>query len=187
MNSRNKGKVGEREFAAFLREHGFMARRGQQFAGGANSPDVVCDALAWLHIEVKRTQALNLTDACAQAEGDCGGKPWIVAHRRNYAPWLVTLTAEVFCEVLRGDYLTAELAEYAERDGTCGTGGTNGTSIAHADQLPGLGAEGEDGRALTSAATDFNGPGGPAKSKQNNDDRTLTGAATEGTDNEGKG
>ena len=35
MNSRNKGKRGEREFAALLREHGFDARRGQQFAGGA--------------------------------------------------------------------------------------------------------------------------------------------------------
>lgn len=60
MNSKRKGKVGEREFAALLREHGFDARRGVQFSGGADSPDVVSDALAWLHIEVKRTQALNL-------------------------------------------------------------------------------------------------------------------------------
>ena len=94
MNSRRKGKVGEREFAALLREHGFAARRGQQFAGGPQSPDVVCPALAWLHFEVKRTQALNLTDACAQAASDCGGKPWVVAHRRNHAPWLITMTAE---------------------------------------------------------------------------------------------
>ena len=36
MNSRRKGKVGEREFAALLRENGFDARRGQQFSG---SPD----------------------------------------------------------------------------------------------------------------------------------------------------
>jgi hypothetical protein len=103
MNSRNKGKVGEREFAARLRAEGFYARRGQQFAGGADSPDVVSNALAWLHIEVKRTQALNLADACAQAEGDCGGKPWIVAHRRNHAPWLVTMRAETFFQFLRGD------------------------------------------------------------------------------------
>jgi hypothetical protein len=38
------------------------------------SPDVVSEALAWLHVEVKRVQNLNLTDACVQAEGDCGGK-----------------------------------------------------------------------------------------------------------------
>ena len=102
MNSRRKGKVGELEFAALVREHGFDARRGVQFTGGADSPDVVSEALRFLHIEVKRTQALNLSDACAQAESDCGGKPWIVAHRRNHAPWLITMTAEVFFQFLRG-------------------------------------------------------------------------------------
>lgn len=100
-NSRNKGKVGEREFASLLREHGFDARRGQQFSGGAESPDVVSEELAWLHFEIKRVQKLNLMDACAQAEGDSGGKPWVVAHRRNHAPWLVTLRAEFFFDLLR--------------------------------------------------------------------------------------
>ncbi|MBA4150301.1 MAG: hypothetical protein H0X66_19495 [Verrucomicrobia bacterium] len=104
MNSRTKGKVGEREFAALLRENGFDARRGQQFSGSAESPDVVSEALAWLHVEVKRVQALNLADACAQAEGDCGGKPWIVAHRKNHAPWLITMTAETFFRLIRGDF-----------------------------------------------------------------------------------
>ena len=102
MNSRTKGKVGEREFASLLRENGYDARRGQQFSGSPDSPDVVSDALAWLHIEVKRVQNLNLTDACVQAEGDCGGKPWIVAHRRNHAPWLITMRAETFFNFLRG-------------------------------------------------------------------------------------
>lgn len=101
MNSRQKGKVGEREFAALLREHGFDARRGQQFAGSPESPDVVSDALAWLHVEVKRVQNLNLTDACVQAAGDSGGKPWIVAHRRNHAPWLITMRAEFFFDLIR--------------------------------------------------------------------------------------
>ena len=101
MNSRQKGKVGEREFAALLREHGFDARRGQQFSGSPDSPDVVSDALAWLHVEVKRVQNLNLADACAQAEGDSAGKPWIVAHRRNHAPWLITMRAEFFFELIR--------------------------------------------------------------------------------------
>ena len=114
MNSRNKGKVGEREFASLLREHGYDARRGQQFSGSPDSPDVVSDALAWLHFEVKRVQNLNLTDACVQAEGDQTGsglnsagaaKPkklaWVVAHRRNHAPWLITMRAEFFFALLR--------------------------------------------------------------------------------------
>jgi len=96
MNSRQKGKVGEREFASLLREHGFDARRGQQFSGSPDSPDVVSEALAWLHVEVKRVQNLNLTDACVQAAGDAAGKPWIVAHRRNHAPWLITMRADTF-------------------------------------------------------------------------------------------
>ena len=116
MNSRLKGKVGEREFASLLREHGFDARRGQQFSGSPDSPDVVSDALAWLHVEVKRVQNLNLTDACAQAERDQTGSglnaagaakakklAWIVAHRRNHAPWLITMRAEFFFRLLRGD------------------------------------------------------------------------------------
>ena len=119
MNSRNKGKVGEREFASLLREHGFDARRGQQFSGGADSPDVVSDALAWLHFEIKRVQNLNLTDACVQAEGDCGGKPWVVAHRRNHAPWLITMRAETFFNFLRGELPlqgTAPVAQGIERE-----------------------------------------------------------------------
>lgn len=103
VNSRRKGKVGEREFASLLREHGFDARRGQQFCGGEDSPDVVSDQLSWIHFEVKRVQNLNLTDACVQAIGDCGGKPWVVAHRRNHAPWLITMSAETFFKFLRGE------------------------------------------------------------------------------------
>ena len=100
MNSRQKGKVGEREFAALLRVHGFDARRGQQFAGGGDSPDVVSGALRWLHIEVKRVQHLNLAEACAQARRDCGGKPWIVAHRRNREAWLITVDSDALYDLL---------------------------------------------------------------------------------------
>jgi hypothetical protein len=108
MNSRRKGKRGELEFAAFLRVHGFDGRRGQQYAGGAGSPDVVSETLDWLHIEVKRVQKFNLAEACAQARRDCaqgvvGGqpKPWLVAHRRNHEPWSITMDAEALCRILR--------------------------------------------------------------------------------------
>ena len=93
MNSRGKGKRGELEFAAFLRQHGIDARRGVQYAGGVDSPDIVSEALAWLHIEVKRVEVFNLAKACAQAARDSAGKPWIVAHRRNRKPWFITMDA----------------------------------------------------------------------------------------------
>ena len=100
INSRNKGKVGEREFAEVLRTHGFDARRGQQFAGGTDSPDVVSTALDWLHVEVKRVEHLNLAEACAQAKRDASGKPWIVAHRKNRGPWFITMAADELGRVL---------------------------------------------------------------------------------------
>ena len=101
MNSRNKGKVGEREFAALLRENGFDARRGQQFSGSPDSPDIVSDALGWLHVEVKRVQTLNLAEACAQAKRDSCGKPWIVAHRKNRGPWFITMDSDALYKLLR--------------------------------------------------------------------------------------
>ena len=115
MNSCDKGKRGEREFAAFLRAHGFDARRGQQFSGGANSPDVVSEVLWWLHVEVKRVEHLNLAEACAQAAQDGGGKPWIVAHRRNRGLWFITMDSESLHCLLRGLFPAFELRRFTER------------------------------------------------------------------------
>lgn len=97
MNSRQKGKRGEREWAAYLREQGYHdARRGQQFAGGGDSPDVVCDSLP-IHWEVKRVEKLNVYDAMNQAMRDRGqGKVPVVAYRRNDHRWLVVMEADAF-------------------------------------------------------------------------------------------
>jgi hypothetical protein len=104
MNSCNKGKVGEREWRDFCRDEGYDARRGQQHAGGADSPDVICPALHWIHFEVKRVQRLCIEDAMSQAHRDAGGKKVpVVAHRRNHCPWLVTMDAETFFQFVRGD------------------------------------------------------------------------------------
>jgi len=98
INSRQKGARGERAFRDLLRAEGYLsARRGQQFCGGADSPDIICPELDFIHWEVKSVEKLNLYDALAQARRDCGSKVPVVAHRRNYWPWLVTLeTWELF-------------------------------------------------------------------------------------------
>jgi Holliday junction resolvase len=101
MNSRAKGAAGEREWRDQLRAEGFTARRGQQFSGGPDSPDVICEELAGLHQEVKRVQSLNLDKACEQAERDSHGKPWIVAHRKNNKKWKVTMPSDLFFSLLR--------------------------------------------------------------------------------------
>jgi hypothetical protein len=131
MNSREKGKRGERAWRDELRAHGFAARRGQQFCGGQDSPDVVCDQLRWVHFEVKAVERLNIEEAMEQARADARksgnresgkaespsgrapengmangtsqmAKVPIVAHRRKFCGWLVTMGAESFFEFLRG-------------------------------------------------------------------------------------
>ena len=97
--SRRKGKSGELELSKFLAEHGYPARRGQQYSGSPDSPDVLCESLP-LHIEVKRTEKLSLYPALDQALTDAGDKPAIVFHRRNRKPWLVIMDAEQFLTLL---------------------------------------------------------------------------------------
>jgi hypothetical protein len=104
MNSRNKGKRGERAWRDEQRAQGYTARRGQQFCGSPDSPDVVCDALPWIHFEVKCVERLNIEDAMDQARRDAGAAVPVVAHKRNFRRWLVTMDAETFFRLLRGDF-----------------------------------------------------------------------------------
>jgi len=100
-NSRTKGAVGEREWRDRLRDAGFAARRGQQHAGGPESPDVICDDLPGIHFEVKRVERLNLHDAMEQSIHDAGKKIPTVAHRRNRGEWMVTMRAGDWFDLVR--------------------------------------------------------------------------------------
>ena len=101
MNSRRKGKEGELSLARKLREYGYDCRRGQQYSGGANGDaDVV--GLPGIHIECKRVERLNLTEAMKQARRDAlPGEFPVVFHRRNGEPWLVTMPLEKWIEIYR--------------------------------------------------------------------------------------
>lgn len=107
MNSNQKGKRGEREWRDVLRAAGFDARRGQQYAGGTDSPDVICPELDAFHFEVKRVEKLNIENAVAQAVVDGVGKTPIVAHKRNRGDWLVTLHASDWLAMVRQLVATA--------------------------------------------------------------------------------
>jgi hypothetical protein len=96
INSRRKGKGGELEFSRLCKEHGFDARRGQQFSG-IEGKDVV--GLERIHVEVKRVERLNVSKAMGQACEDAKhGEIPIVAHRKNREPWLVTMLADDWFE-----------------------------------------------------------------------------------------
>lgn len=108
INSRNKGATGEREFAALLREWGYDAKRGQQFKGGPESPDV--HGVPGVHFEVKRTEGFQLYSAVDQARRDAAGKAMpVVAHRCNAnkgprescrGDWLFVIGADDFRRLL---------------------------------------------------------------------------------------
>jgi len=86
--SLNKGKRGEREAAAEVRRlFRTEARRGRQFAGSDDSPDIRT-AIEQVHFEVKRVESLRLYDALAQAMGDAGDNIPVVLHRQNRKPWV---------------------------------------------------------------------------------------------------
>jgi len=111
VNSRRKGAAAEREFAKAVADVlGCEARRGQQFSGSPDSPDVVTD-IEELHFEVKRVEALSLYPAMEQAERDAGGKVPLVAHRRNGKPWVVVVRLDDLPKLAVQIYLT--LAENA--------------------------------------------------------------------------
>ena len=93
INARAKGARGERELAQFLKTHGINARRGQQFSGSPDSPDVVTSLDEHLHFECKRTESLSVYKAFSQAKDDAGlFKTPIVAHKRNGKEWLAVLS-----------------------------------------------------------------------------------------------
>ncbi len=100
--SRDKGKRGEREWAEFLQSKGHIAKRGVQYRGGADSPDVICATMPGFHPEVKRVECLKVYESINQAIEDAGsGLTPYVAHRRSNRDWLVLMRAEDFLTLVR--------------------------------------------------------------------------------------
>ena len=88
--SRQKGKAGERECAAEVTPLFGPARRGVQYAGGPESPDVHLSD-SDLHIEVKRTERLNPYRFMDQAVSDSTRtrRAPLVVMRSSHKPWLI--------------------------------------------------------------------------------------------------
>lgn len=96
-----KGKNGERELAHFLSDRGFPSVRGQQHAGGSESPDVRVQGLDDIHFECKRTERTNLDDWMTQAKRDAGDKIPVVAHRKNRGEWVAILPLDALLSILK--------------------------------------------------------------------------------------
>ena len=109
INSKAKGAKGERELAGKLKEHGYNCRRGQQY-NGLEGEDVV--GLDYIHIEVKRVQALNLDEAMEQAKRDSTIKQMpAVFHRKNNKKWKVTMELETWIKLYNEYYSSMKIKE----------------------------------------------------------------------------
>jgi hypothetical protein len=90
INSRAKGAAAEREAAgAIAKVFGVQARRGQQFSGSPDSPDIVSDLD--VHWECKRVEKGNPYQWLEQAIRDAGERVPVVIHRRNNHEWILVM------------------------------------------------------------------------------------------------
>ena len=88
---REKGKRGEREASQAIQQHlGVAARRGQQYCGSPDSPDVIT-AIDGVAIEVKRCETVAIHRWMDKAVADSPGDVPVIIHRKNNTDWLVTL------------------------------------------------------------------------------------------------
>ena len=101
INSKKKGSRGELELAKWLSANGFPARRGQQYSGTPDSPDVVCPSLPEVHWECKRTERSRPVDWLVKAQSDAPGKTPVVIWRRNHGQPIAMINADQLLNILR--------------------------------------------------------------------------------------
>lgn len=119
-NSRAKGAREERGAASEIREYGFQARRGQQFRGGSDSPDVITDLP--IHLEVKAREQMShsqIYEWLDQCRDESEGRMPVLITKRNRCDRLATVRLGDFLklwqyadvEALRRDLALTELAQ----------------------------------------------------------------------------
>lgn len=87
--SRDKGARGEREVAAIFRAAGFDCERVPNSGGLRIKGDLHGNVP--VHVEVKRTERLDLYAGIRQAQIESDGRPYWLVHRRNGTQWFVTM------------------------------------------------------------------------------------------------
>lgn len=101
--SRRKGAAGERELAARLSEQlGVVVRRKLGAArDGGDDLDLGLQIGALISVECKRCEQVRLAEWLAQAHANAGGRIAAVGHRKNGQDWMVILSLDDFCRLVR--------------------------------------------------------------------------------------
>lgn len=97
MNSREKGKRGEREAAHLFRAAGYPAERGVQHDGMTGHADI--EGVPYLWCEIKKNEHLDVEKAMQQAERDSNARRMrtgedllpVVIHKKSRQPWHCTM------------------------------------------------------------------------------------------------
>ena len=93
MNSREKGKRGEREASKLLRSQGHTeARRGQQYCG-IGQADVI--GVKGIHLEIKRQERVQDEQWLKQSERDAKQEIPVVMYRRNHEQWKILIRQNI--------------------------------------------------------------------------------------------
>lgn len=106
-NGKQKGKRGELEVAHLMIDAGFDARRGQQFKGTEDSPDVIHD-MTGFGIEVKYVENYSVnqlyTALDKQQEDGPEDEDALLFYRRNNKEWIVVMDAVRFLAIMKEMY-----------------------------------------------------------------------------------
>lgn len=104
-NGKQKGKRGELELSHIFQKHGYNTRRSVQYNGKAENAKCDIIGLDGFHVECKRVEKLNVSNAMKQALRDReNGDIPIVCHRKSNEKWLVTIQLEDFLSILEKYY-----------------------------------------------------------------------------------
>lgn len=92
--ARTRGQTGERQFAKWLRVHGWFPKacRGRQYQGRDDAPDIA--GTPGIHFECKFVERLSPYAALRQAAEDAGDSVPVVATRKSHGDWHLFLKAE---------------------------------------------------------------------------------------------
>ncbi len=118
-NSIRKGKRGEREAAALIRQHlGTDARRSVQHSGAHGDADLAADSIPGCHVEVKTVARIGALKYHAQATRDAkAGRVPLVMMRGDRTEWFVMLRADAFMGIFKENKCRDSYASRAAETG----------------------------------------------------------------------
>ena len=115
INSKEKGKRGERYVVNRFKDRGYQCNRTAQFKGNTGRTDDI-EGIDFIHAEVKFVERLNISDAMKQAirdnmESDRRAFP-TVFHKKNNEKLMVTMLFDDWIELYDSFYSDMKIKEY---------------------------------------------------------------------------